>query len=322
MSEHHEILAGVVGSASRDVAPDGRTTPGGVVHHAGLALARLGARTRVLTRVRGEDAHELLAALERAGVRVTALESANTTVCANDYEGEVDRHELLSVSDTLSAQDVPRVGGWRELALVQLGPLHRDDLAPGIARPFTGLVGLDTQGLLRERGPEGTRLRPLADVGKWFDGVAIAKASEVELPVLLDGQVPSRFLAATGVRELVVTRGPRGASVITAAGQIDVPALSAKRRHPVGAGDVFLAAYLFARVRGLPAEAAAGLASRASAAKIETGQVARELGTGDGSGVSDGVGDGSGVSDGVGDGDGIRAGGGDDGDRMSGLRES
>ncbi len=41
------VSALVVGSVSRDSERGGAPTPGGVVHHAGLAFARLGARTRI-----------------------------------------------------------------------------------------------------------------------------------------------------------------------------------------------------------------------------------------------------------------------------------
>jgi sugar/nucleoside kinase (ribokinase family) len=56
-----------------------------------------------------------------------------------------------------------------------------------------------------------------------------------------------------------------------------VPADTVEPRAPVGAGDVFLAAYLLLRVRGRgPLEAARG-AARVAALKVAHGEVPRDV---------------------------------------------
>ena len=67
---------------------------------------------------------------------------------------------------------------------------------------------------------------------------------------------------------------------MTRAGVDEIAAVPAERRFPTGAGDVFLAAYLYARASGREPRAAGEFAARASAAQIERGSVPRELALG------------------------------------------
>jgi sugar/nucleoside kinase (ribokinase family) len=123
MSASRELTALVLGAVTRDVDPGGATAPGGVVHYAGLAFAALGARTRVVTRARPEDAAELLAKLRAARVETRAWPSRETTTYANDYSGSEDLHELLQTSDPITPADLPE--DWRRADAIHLGPLHR-----------------------------------------------------------------------------------------------------------------------------------------------------------------------------------------------------
>ena len=266
----------VLGAVSRDLdlaaGPGARVMPGGVVVHAGTALARLGARVRVVTRLRPEDADLLLSPLAAEGVETRALPSRDTTTYANDYRGGVDRHELRAVSDPIRAEDVP--AAWRDADLVQLGPLHPDDVLVETAAVVQGLVGLDVQGLVRARGGG---LRPSLLLPDLLAHVHVVQASEHELPAVLGGDSLPAFVARHGVREMLVTRGARGATVVTRAGTTDVQADTVEPRAPVGAGDVFLAAYLLLRVRGRgPLEAARG-AARVAALKVAHGEVPRDV---------------------------------------------
>jgi sugar/nucleoside kinase (ribokinase family) len=264
------LTALVVGSLSRDRAADASISAGGVVHWAGLALLRLGARVRVLTRAAERD-DLLLDALRAGGAQVLRLPSARTTECRNQYGPPGDRHELWACSDPISTSDVPPA--WRSADLIQLGPLHPHDLAPGIARALSGRVGLDVQGLVRAGSRANTHLAP-ADLEPFARGVAVIKAAEAELPFALRaGESPEALLSRIGADELLLTRGARGATLFAAGHRHEIPAQRALQRSPTGAGDVFLAAFLYARALGWPALRAAGLASRASAAKIESGML-------------------------------------------------
>jgi sugar/nucleoside kinase (ribokinase family) len=264
------VTALVVGSVSRDLL-DGASEPGGVVHWAGLALLQLGARVRVLTRAAGGD-DALLEPLRRAGAEVLRLPSAATTTCRNEYGAQGDRHELWARSDPIAAGDIP--DAWRDSDLVQLGPLHARDVGPGIAAGLRGVVGLDVQGLVRAGRGARTRLAPARGLAARLAGVSVLKANEAELPLVQRGAEPAgELLARYGLRELLITRGARGASLITAERSWELPAIQCRPHHLVGAGDVFLAAFLYGRALGRSPLASARLASRASAAKIEAGSL-------------------------------------------------
>jgi len=224
-----------------------------------------------VTRVRPEHEESLLAALRREGVETLALESRETTTYANDYSGARSRHELRAMSDPIGPADVPE--SWRHADVVQLGPLHPWDVLPETAALLRGFKGIDVQGLVRVPGPGGTRLRPFAALARFLEHVDVVQASERELPAVLDGDSLEHFVARHAVREMIVTRGPRGATVVTPDGVTDVPAHPVRGSAQVGAGDVFLASYLLLRARGEGPTAAAAGAARIAAEKITHGEV-------------------------------------------------
>jgi 2-dehydro-3-deoxygluconokinase len=81
-------------------------------------------------------------------------------------------------------------------------------------------------------------------------------ASEDELDLVLRGdEGPEDEAAASlldrGARAVVVKRGPRGATVHTRAGRVDLPALAVTAVDPIGAGDAFSAGYLSGVLDGL-----------------------------------------------------------------------
>jgi len=261
----------VVGSVSRDLergAPAGIQVPGGVVTHAGLAHAGLGAVVRVVTSLRPADARVLLAPLRAAGVAVRARRSRGTTTCLNAYGGDEDLHEVTERSDAIRLADVPRA--WRRSDIVQLGPLHPRDVMPDVSACGGAFCGLDVQGLLRgpRREVPQTWLRVLG-------GCHVVQVSASDAPRLLAGDSLERWRRRMGVRELVVTRGAQGAVVVTERGCVSIPPTRVVVGHPTGAGDVFLAGYLQGRARGLPPARAGRLAARTAALHLARRRVSR-----------------------------------------------
>jgi fructokinase len=260
---------------SRDLEQhDGRTVerPGGVVHHAGLALLRLGATVRVLTRVHPAD-DGLLMAIRSEGAEVRALDSRQTTTCRNDYTGPIDRHELLATSDPIGTDQLPPE--WRDADLTHLGPLHRRDLEPEVTRCAGGLVGLDLQGLLRRSEAGATRLEPNPALPRFLNGAEVVHANQEEIEVVLEGDSLEGFVKRHSIPEMLVTRGAGGAVLVEKGRRVDIPARPTNARHCVGAGDVFLATYLLLRVQGLASGEAARGAAQACALRIEVGEIPR-----------------------------------------------
>lgn len=281
MNEAQPITALVVGSASLDLCAVGQgepdiadASPGGAVYYAGRALARLGARTRVVTSVAEEHARKLLAPLHAEGIETAARTSAQTTVYLNDYSGRVDVHDRRAASDPIRRDDVPRE--WLESDVIQLGPLHPRDVLPEVAACVRGFVGLDVQGLVRRDTPRGTRLAPFGDLPLFLEHVDVVKANEDELPAITAGRSAEHFARRYAVSELLVTRAARGARVVTRERVDEIPAPRVEARFAAGAGDVFLAAYLAFRVRGRDPVEAAHAASQVCGAHLSEGEVPKE----------------------------------------------
>ncbi len=244
--------------------------PGGVVHHAGLALLRLGARVRVVTRINPSDA-DLLAPLRREGAEIRALESRFTTTYCNDYTGPVDHHELLWTSDPIAAKDLP--AEWRRADLIQLGPLHRRDLEPEVAGAVDGLVGLDLQGLVRRQASGRVELAPNPRLPHFLTQVQVVHANDSEVEVAVAGDSLEQFVQRHCIGEMIVTHGAGGARVLANGRSVELPARPTGGHHLVGSGDVFLATYLFLRsAGGLPEDAAAG-AVEVCSHRIEHGEI-------------------------------------------------
>jgi sugar/nucleoside kinase (ribokinase family) len=243
----------VVGSASRDLTdadPRGWRL-GGPAAYAGLALARLGLRPRILLGVDGPAASAPeLDWLREAGaeLRLVLLRSGPVFVNLELPEGRVQTSE--GPSDPIAAQ-LPR--GWLDAAGWLLGPVAGElgDAWASIP-PDGAFVALGWQGLLRDLRPgEVVRRRPPARsslleraslvVLSRFDVVA-----ETALEDLTSGLRPPA--------RLIVTDGANGGLVmdLPAAGDPHLeryPAIPAERVvDPTGAGDVFLAAMLAARL--------------------------------------------------------------------------
>ena len=268
MPRGEAITALVLGAVTRDVefstSGEERERPGGVVTWAGTALARLGARVRIVTRLRETDRDALLEPLRADGAEIRALPSVETTTYALDYTGDSDVHELRATSDPIGPGDVPEA--WREADLIQLGPLHPRDIDPAALEGLRGFTGLDVQGLVREPGDRTALPGLLARAD-------VVQVSEQELPALLDDEPLEHFARRFALSEVLVTHGARGVTVLTPETRRELPAVPSSDRHRIGAGDVFLACYLLQRVRRADPMQAAAWAARACAEKVDRGQI-------------------------------------------------
>lgn len=118
-------------------------------------------------------------------------------------------------------------------------------------------VVVDLQGLIRTSEADGrVRHVPLETTpyASLLDRLQVLKASEEE----------ARFLDVSLVRQrtcLVVTRGARGSTVLTAEREFEVPAIPAEEVDPTGAGDCFLAGFAVGLLRGFSLARCAELAN-------------------------------------------------------------
>ncbi len=246
----------VLGSVTIDrIVHEGRVAEkvGGVVTYAGLTYRRHGLPATVVTNVAAGDA-EVLAVFARRDVRCVHGPSEATTRFVNRVAGDERRQEMPAAAAPIPAALArPALDG---ADLVHLGPLHPRDFAPdllALVAAHGAATALDVQGYTR-RAVNGVIERRVAPtVAEALACAAFVKADPDELAAVLDAlgrDLPS-LMADFDLREVVVTEGRWGGCVYDRSGRRHSYAAAPVARvvDPTGAGDVFFAAYLAARLR-------------------------------------------------------------------------
>ena len=250
----------------------------GAESNVAVGVARLGHRVS-WAGVLGTDPHGqfILRQLRSEGIAVRHREDpVNSTgiMFLEQRTADVSRayyHRSGSAGSTLGAADVDRAlsGGARVLHLTGITPAlsaearHAVEYAAERAAGEGILVSLDVnyRSKLWSRDDARevlVRIAPRASI-------VIASDDELDLVAPDHGgstpsaaakdpsaaeQLMAKQLLGLGVREVVVKRGAAGASVHTAEGRLDVPALPVTSIDTVGAGDAFTAGYLSALLDG------------------------------------------------------------------------
>lgn len=222
----------VIGHITQDLTPSGPRL-GGTAAYAALTAAACGLRIGLVTSaapdVRADElAH--LPALRLPAERSTTFENLYTA------HGRVQRLHALALP--LGAASVPLQ--WRRAPIVHLGPVARE-VDGALVGQFPGsLVGLTPQGWMREWDEAGAVRR-----GEWAQAPElITKATATVLSledVAGDWAVLETWAAAANV--LVVTQGPKGATVFWGGERRDIPVTPMPETDPTGAGDIFAAAF-------------------------------------------------------------------------------
>ena len=224
-----------IGHVTRDRI-QGREIPGGSVTYGSLAARRLGWDAAVATAA----GPELDPVVDLPGVEVFVSPSRLTTRFVNEYAEDGTRQQFLSARAAqvdLAVVPLP----WRAPDVLLLGPLV-GELPPSSALAFQAdTVGAIAQGWLREFLSDGAvRPGPWSDPVRDLAGVHVLFLSQHDT---LDAIGTAREMLER-VPIVVVTRGWKGALVLTREATLDVPTLPRPEIDPTGAGDVFAAAFL------------------------------------------------------------------------------
>lgn len=245
----------LIGAATRDLQPDGGWRLGGTVVFAALTAARLGLRAAIVT----SGPPDVLRALAAAApeVAVAAIPAPDATTFENVYDAAGHRRQYLrgrAAPLTLDAVPV----AWRAAPLVLLAPLAQEvdpELPASLARGTQSRLAATPQGWLRQWDASG-----LVRTGAWESAARVLPAlsalilswEDLVAPDALPGDEASHraeeWLRAWSqmVPFVVITRGARGADLLTSTGCERFPAYPVRQVDPTGAGDVFAAAFLCA----------------------------------------------------------------------------
>jgi sugar/nucleoside kinase (ribokinase family) len=232
---------------------------GGAPANVAVGLARLGARSAFLSMV-GDDAFGrfLRETLARDGVDIRGLIStreAPTGLAFISLDRRGERRFTFyrrPCADALLAPGDLRAAPWRGARIFHYGSISliaepsRSATLAAIARARRAGMRLSCDPNLRlALWPSPARAR--AGMREALRHADIVKVSEEEVAFL--GHTPRAPL-------VVITRGPRGGTVLDGARRFDYPAFPVRAVDTTGAGDAFVAGLLYGLLREMPVEEA------------------------------------------------------------------
>lgn len=264
----------VIGDLAVDeLVVHGHTTvaTGGSVYYGAIAMARLGMRTAVVTRLAPRD-FARLDELRGAGITVYAHPSEQSSGIRNVYfTDDQDRRICtpLGFAGPFSPEEIPP-----EPALYYVvGPLMAGLVDLELVRLLArrGRVALDAQGFLRTREGDGLVLRDWPEKLSGLPLVDVLKVDQAEaetLTGLTDAKAAATTLAAWGAREVVLTHAS-GVTVCAGGHCYWAPFVQKRLNGRTGRGDTCLASYLARRLSAGPADACR-FAAAVTSLKLET----------------------------------------------------
>jgi len=264
----------VIGHFAKDkIVVGGRETiaSGGSVYYGALALARLGLRVAVVTRLAQVD-WPLLDELMDAGIRVYARTSEQTSGIENTYlTADMDRRVTrpLGFAGPFRLADVPRI----QPRIWMVGPIMAGEVNLSFVRALSvrGPVALDAQGFVRVRAGNDLVFRDWPEKTEGLPHVRYLKVDSAEAEVLT-GQTDllegARKLAGWGPQEVVLTHA-RGVLVYADGAAYEASFTPRSLAGRTGRGDTCFATYL-ARRLSAPPDDACRFAAQVTSIKMET----------------------------------------------------
>ncbi|HPL26963.1 MAG TPA: PfkB family carbohydrate kinase [Anaerolineae bacterium] len=250
----------VIGDLAVDeLVVHGETTvaTGGSVYYGAVAMARLGMRTAVVTRLAERDFGRL-DELRAAGITVYAHAAPESSGIRNVYlTADQDRRICtpLGYAGPFSLAEMPAASARYTV----IGPLMAGLVDLDLVRALAarGALALDAQGFLRQREGGGLALRDWPEKALGLPLVSVLKVDQAEAEVLtgeLDARTAAMLLAGWGAREVLLTHAT-GVTVCAEGRVWWAPFVPRGLNGRTGRGDTCLAAYLARRLTAGPAEA-------------------------------------------------------------------
>jgi pfkB family carbohydrate kinase len=250
----------MLGHFTRDVLPDGTTTPGGTSLYAALTAHRLGRNVGVVS------APAELPIGWPDTIPIVFHPSPAPPTFENRYTPEGREQTLHTASQPITLEVIPKA--WRTAPLIHLGPVLGETPEQMVDTFPSALLGVTPQGWMRtwdEPLPGPVHYRP------WQPTPRVLERIDA-LVLSIEDVRGNEELVASYARHcplVALTRGAQGSTLFLRGVPHHIPAFPAIERDPTGAGDVFAAA-LFVRLRetGDPLDAAR-FASYVAALSVE-----------------------------------------------------
>lgn len=222
----------VIGHLTRDLTPDGPRL-GGTAAYAALTARALGLRVGVVT---SWGAELPLGPLRPTPVVSFPTEKSTTFENLQTEHGRVQY--IRHVAPRLDLYMIPEP--WRGASIVHLAPVAQE-VEPSLMRSFpSALIGLTPQGWLRSWDSDG-RVR----VTEWPEASFVLERAGAAVISLQDVEENEERLyeMAASSRVLAVTEAAAGARVYWQGDVRRFNAPDVKEVDPIGAGDIFAAAF-------------------------------------------------------------------------------
>ncbi len=260
-----------------EVFPDGKVREiiAGPPYYFSAALAKLGDRVRVITKVAEEDVG-ILEDLRRLGVEVINIPARSTMKSRLLYKPSGREIEVLSRGEPFTLEDL-RLCREVRAKYVYLGPLSTEDFNLEFVKKAAGIapVVLDVQGFTRRI--TGGRVEYVDWDWKVeaAPSITVLKLDDKEGKLLTGTEEPEDIidsLHGMGFREVLLTTawgifiGVKGHGIFSA------PFKVKEIKGRTGRGDTATAAYVHSKLKGLkPAEAAVFTAAATSLKLMKPG---------------------------------------------------
>jgi sugar/nucleoside kinase (ribokinase family) len=222
----------IIGHITQDVTPDGNKL-GGTASYASLTALAFGQRVGIVTACSPDLQLDQL-----SGISIARKNSLHTSTFRNTYTPQGRIQYILHVADTLELEDVPPA--WRNTPIVHLGPLT-GEISPALARSFpNSLTGITPQGWMRGWNGEG-----VVSYKPWDEADQVLPYIQAAVMSIEDVRGSEDVVAsfASQLSILVVTEGAAGSRVYWNGDVRYFRPPQEVEVDPVGAGDIFAAAF-------------------------------------------------------------------------------
>jgi hypothetical protein len=222
----------IIGHVTQDMTPSGYKL-GGTVSYSSLTAKAIGLRVGILT-----SCNPALKLPELEGIQIVVIPAEYSTTFENIQTPRGRIQFLHHCAEIIEPHHVPEI--WRNTPIVHLGPVAQE-LSPNLARSFpNSFIGVTPQGWLRAWDETGR-----VHYSDWLEAAYILE--RVSAAVLSIEDINNREEIVeemlSHLRVLAVTEGANGSRLFWNGDLRRFRPPIMKEVDPVGAGDIYAAAF-------------------------------------------------------------------------------